>query len=154
MPPVLAQRPLRLFPLTAARLGNTVPGLAVVGLGVGVANPVAALSGPDWCAVVTTVAVGSALAVRGYRMGVVCTTTTVIVQGFFRTRTIPRSAIVDVTDFPSARWRDGNGRIRRSPAAAFATLGNTRLADVEDHRRECVRLLRKTLRGRRRRYPR
>ncbi|MET8081296.1 hypothetical protein [Streptomyces sp. NPDC005303] len=55
------------------------------------------------------------IAVRGYRLCVTCENTELTVRGYLRTRTIPRSSITEITDFPAVRWTDPSGRRRWSP---------------------------------------
>ncbi|HEY5833720.1 hypothetical protein [Streptomyces sp.] len=57
----------------------------------------------------------TALAVRGYRAGVVCGNGELTVRGWLWTRVIPRKSITGITDYPAVRWTDARGRNRWSP---------------------------------------
>jgi hypothetical protein len=67
--------------------------------------------------------VGVTVAIRGYRLGVRCDSTTVTVRGMFWSRRISRSSIRAITVFPAIRWSSRSGRIVWTPVIAFAELG-------------------------------
>ena len=75
-----------------ARVGG---GLAVVGFGV--------------------------LAVRGYRLGVTCEHSRMVIRGYLRTRVIERQRILEITDFPAVRWTPRGGGKRWTPLTPFMT---------------------------------
>ncbi|MFI6387036.1 hypothetical protein [Nonomuraea sp. NPDC050540] len=64
------------------------------------------------------------LAVRGYRMAILCTPASVTVRGWLRNRTIPIQDVADTGGLLSGRllWLDATGRLRHTPTIAFATL--------------------------------
>ncbi|QTE01204.1 hypothetical protein S1361_28000 [Streptomyces cyanogenus] len=61
------------------------------------------------------------LAVRGYRLGVSCEHSRLVIRGYLRTRVIDRQRITEITDFPAVRWTAPNGRKRWTPLTAFMT---------------------------------
>lgn len=61
------------------------------------------------------------LAVRGYRLGVTCEHSRLVIRGYLRTRVIDRERIMEITDFPAVRWTVRNGRKRWTPLTAFMT---------------------------------
>ncbi|GED89286.1 hypothetical protein TNCT6_63710 [Streptomyces sp. 6-11-2] len=61
------------------------------------------------------------LAVRGYRLGVTCEHSRLVIRGYLRTRVIDRERITEITDFPAVRWTARNGRKRWTPLTAFMT---------------------------------
>ena len=77
---------------------------------------------PSWLAFVL-IPVGVVLASRGYRMGVRCSNTEVVVYGFLFTRVISKRAIMsantDVDGLPSLWWRSNSGRRRWTPIFVF-----------------------------------
>ncbi|MFE0155188.1 hypothetical protein ACFWY5_49185 [Nonomuraea sp. NPDC059007] len=64
------------------------------------------------------------LAVRGYRMAIICTPATVTVRGWLRSRTMSIEDVVDAGDLLSGRLLrlDANGRVRTTPVIAFVTI--------------------------------
>ncbi|MFF4059383.1 hypothetical protein ACFYZ8_21940 [Streptomyces sp. NPDC001668] len=61
------------------------------------------------------------IAVRGYRLGVLCRDAELTVRGYLWTRTILRGSITEITGFPAVRWTDSRGRGRWSPLWVFHT---------------------------------
>ena len=70
-----------------------------------------------------------------------------VVHGYLRSRAIPRSAIVEVTDSSSVIWTDAGGRKRRTPILAFSAQPGM-LPTVAEHHAECRRQLQRWARGR------
>ncbi|WP_157252779.1 hypothetical protein [Nonomuraea typhae] len=64
------------------------------------------------------------LAVRGYRMAIICTPATVTVRGWLRNRTITIEDVADVGDLLEGRLLrlDASGRPRTTPVIAFVTI--------------------------------
>ncbi|NYH86316.1 hypothetical protein SAMN05421678_12729 [Actinopolymorpha cephalotaxi] len=138
---------LVLRPLAANRLANGLPGLCVVGVAVGVFVEFG--STPLGLIIATACASGGLLlAVRGYRSGVLCDRGTATVRGLLRTRTIARSHIVEVTDFPAIRWRTEAGRPRWTPIIALMA-DNRELAYFRNHKLRSLSQLRRWARRRR-----
>ncbi|NJP97676.1 hypothetical protein HCN51_51040 [Nonomuraea sp. FMUSA5-5] len=116
---------MRLRPLLVSRFANAFGGAAMPYI------VLAVLAGgwdpPDdttaTAIVVAFAAVALVLAVRGFRLGVVCGPATITVRGYSRSRTIPIAEISEVQDvlLASVRWRDGRGRVRKTPMLAFST---------------------------------
>lgn len=79
------------------------------------------------------------LAVRGYRLGVTCEPSRLVIRGYLRTRVIGREHITGITDFPAVRWTARNGRRRWTPLTAFLTSPG----EVAATRRRKERALRK-----------
>ncbi|GAA2758435.1 hypothetical protein F4554_005523 [Actinopolymorpha rutila] len=138
---------LVLRPLVATRLANGALGLCVVVAAGGVFSEF----GPSLLGLVLTAACGSAglvLAVRGYRSGVLCEHGRVTVRGFLWTRTIARSHIVEVTDFPAIRWQTESGRPRWTPITTLM-VDSRQLPYVNTHNLRSIGELRRwTRRGR------
>ncbi len=59
------------------------------------------------------------LAIRGFRIGVICKNSDVTIRGLLWTRTIPRASITEITDFPAVRWLTPDGRKRWTPIYVF-----------------------------------
>lgn len=111
---------MTLYPHMASRI---VTGAAPALLAILVAWMAAQRGMPAWL-LATILIVGALLAVRGYRMGVTCTDSALVVRGMFLTRTISRSAITsiheDVRTIPRVVWRNKSGMSRWSPIWVFA----------------------------------
>ncbi|HEX5994589.1 MAG TPA: hypothetical protein VFY84_05550 [Jiangellales bacterium] len=131
---------MTLRPLLVTRVANTMPGVCV-----------AVLGGATWLdpeivqqhlIAVLAVLTGVVLAVRGYRLGIECTGEQATVHGYLRTRTVPRSSVIQVTSFPALRWRRPGGRIRWTPVLAFAEVGGV-LPVVSRHNEQCTDRLRR-----------
>ncbi|MDX5565470.1 hypothetical protein PYK79_22255 [Streptomyces sp. ID05-04B] len=64
--------------------------------------------------------IGSAvISVRGYRLGVTCQHTTMVIRGYLRTRVIAREHVTQITSFPAVRWTTRKGRTRWTPIMAL-----------------------------------
>lgn len=90
------------------------------------------------------------IAVRGYRAGVSCGNGELTVRGYLWTRTIPRSGIVEITDFPAVRWtdpRDPRGRRRWSPLWVFRA-DSSEIARSVASKKQNLAALRRWVRGR------
>jgi len=140
-------RAVRLRPLLVARVVSVAPGALLVALA-----PVVVGDGDfgawRWPVGVLAVLAGIYLAVRAPGCEVVCDQRGVVVRGWLWTRTLPRKAVVEVTDFPAVRWRDGRGRVRWTPLGMFWT--SSRMLPVfVAHSEEQVRRLRRWVRQRR-----
>ncbi|WP_043673230.1 hypothetical protein [Streptomyces xylophagus] len=87
------------------------------------------------------------IAVRGYRAGVSCGNGELTVRGYLWTRTIPRSGIVEITDFPAVRWTDPRGRGRWSPLWVFRA-DSREIARSAASKNQDLAALRRWVRGR------
>ncbi|MEU6227151.1 hypothetical protein [Streptomyces sp. NPDC047042] len=104
---------MELAPPRVGRIANSclgvLPGVASVLYGAQATAVVPRL----WAGLVLVFSV--VIAVRGYRLSIACGEAGLTVRGYLRTRTIPRSSITAITDFPAVRWTDPRGRRRWSP---------------------------------------
>jgi len=111
---------MTLYPHLANRIGT---GAAPAVLAFFAAWELAQRGMPAWLLAAILV-VGAILGVRGYRMGVTCTDSALVVRGMFLTRTISRSAITSVHEeartIPRVMWRAENGKSRWVLLLAFA----------------------------------
>lgn len=117
------------------RIASMLPGGVLVGLGI------------EWWFEATAdrylaraavlAAVGVILAIRGYRLGVRCDSDTFTVRGIFRSRTIDRSMILDITAFPAVRWTSRSGTTIWTPIIAFAEPG-TVIASVANRNEQAI----------------
>jgi hypothetical protein len=71
----------------------------------------------------------------------------VIIVGLWRTQRIPRSSIIEVTEFPSVRWRTPNGTIRKTPMLAFADVNNRDTRRLRDYNAAMRAEIRRQLSG-------
>jgi hypothetical protein len=119
---------LRLRPLLVTRFANAFGGLVIPFIPFVVLlqewNP------DDSTASAIAIPVGLVslvLAVRGFRLGVMCGPVTVTVRGYWRSRTIPIADVLDLHEplLLSIRWRDRRGRRRKTPVLAFSTPRKT-----------------------------
>lgn len=139
--------PVRLEPLPVTRVANAALGALVAVTGVFLVVD-AALPDLARLAGVLVAAAGVVLAVRGWRLGVMCERGEVAVRGLLRTPTIPRDAVIELTDFPALRWRSTGPLPGWTPIVAF--LGSPRvLPRIERHNDEQLRRLRRWLKRRR-----
>jgi len=83
---------------------------------------------------------GAVLVVRGWRVAVLCEQDEVTVRGFLRTRTIPRTAVVELTGFPALRWRSPGPLPGWTPILAFMGSSGV-LARIQQHNDEQLRTL-------------
>lgn len=132
-----------LRPSQMNRLANAFPGLCSVALSL---VPLVLGSGFER-ALVAGVVPGVILAVRGYRLSAETAQGQLVVHGYLRSRAIPRTAIVEVTDSSTVLWMDSSGKRRGTPILAFNTQPGT-LPSVADHHAACRARLRKWVRGR------
>ena len=100
------------------RFANSGPGLCLAVFAVSQLSHVES----SWILFIAVIA-GMTLMIRGYRMGVFCNESAVVVYGLLSTRTIAKTAITsgdtDVDGFPSLRWRTAGDRRRWTPIIAF-----------------------------------
>ena len=109
---------MRLRPLLVTRVANSFPGLGICAVGL----PVAADATVVWPVLAPVpVAAGIWLAIRGYRMEVVCSERAVLVRGYFRSRSIPCARIrhLELDTWPTLTWEDAAGRRRATTVLAF-----------------------------------
>ena len=132
-----------LRPTVTNRVANAFPGVCVMALSV---LPLFLGSGAELALVLVAIP-GLVLAVRGYRASAEARQGELVVHGYLRSRAIPRSAIVEVTDSSSVIWTDAGGRKRRTPIMAFSTQPGM-LTSVAEHHAECRRRLQRWARGR------
>ena len=131
---------MEILPPTPARVACTAPGaLSAAGA---VAFGAVRADAPSWCAAALVLVLGSALCVRGYRMGVRCEADRLVVRGLLWTRVIPRRRIRAVTDFPAVRWETAAGRGRWTPVTAFMS-GSGEFASLTEAKARCVARLRR-----------
>lgn len=83
---------------------------------------------------------------RLWRAGVALTESEVKVRGFFRDRTIPRSAVLDIT-MHFLVWQRTDGDIQVTPITAFLTPGSGLAGFVVRHSEHSLELLRKEITG-------
>lgn len=129
------------------RVANTAPGAVLVVMGL-VLWWDAAVAAWRWPLGIGAVALGLCVAVRGWRMEVVCEGGGVRVRGLLRTRVVPRGAVAEVSDWPAVRWTDATGRRRWTPLVMFATSPRM-LRSAVRHHDEQVRRLRQWVHRRR-----
>jgi len=135
---------VRLRPLVVARVVSVAPGVGLVVLAWVLVGD-GALGGWRWPGGLLAVVAGAYLAVRAPGCEVVCDQRGVVVRGWLWTRTMPRRAVLEVTDFPAVRWRDGRGRPRWTPLSMLWT--SSRMLPVfVAHSQEQVRRLRRWVR--------
>jgi hypothetical protein len=103
-------------------------------------------------AVFLVLMVAAVITMRGYRLSVSCKNAELTVRGYLRTRTIPRSSITEITDFPAVRWTDPSGRRRWSPIWAFH-VGPHETARITASKNRNIAALRHWLQPRKRRRP-
>jgi hypothetical protein len=117
--------PVRLRPPLVVQIGNAVGSLVILGAAASLlwfsfATPAGHrafwLTG-TFGIIIGLVGVG--LVVRWPRMGVLLTDDRVTLVGFFRTTSIPRRAVQQVTGYPSIVWTDSTGRTRDTIVAAL-----------------------------------
>jgi hypothetical protein len=144
--------PVDVRPLPLNRVLNALVWLALTALAVDPFVNGGFSRGVEIAGTAGSVLIGSYLAVRGYRAGVLLEPEAIVVRGFFRTRRIPKAQITGLTEFPAVRWKGADGKARWSPIVAFAEGGNTipfvsrhneasleRLRDWDDRRRLVAR---------------
>lgn len=131
---------MELLPPLAARLANGC--LGALGTAASAAYAAGA-EGASALAAAGAVALGSGwLAVRGYRLRVVCADGRVTVHGFLRTRVIPRAAVSEVTDLPAVKWTTASGRRRWTPVTALIGFSGELPGIARDKRRGLAELRR------------
>ena len=131
-----------LRPSPTNRLANAFPGVCLIALSV----LSLVLGTGSERALVLLGAPGLILTVRGYRLSAEARRGVLTVHGYLRSRAIPRTAIVEVTDSSTVVWTDGSGRRRRTPILAFSTQPGM-LPGVVKHHAECRRQLQRWARG-------
>ncbi|MYR95793.1 MULTISPECIES: hypothetical protein [unclassified Streptomyces] len=127
-------------PTTLNRLGNS--GLGAVPAVAGIAYAVQADRGVLRLAAGLAVIAFSVLAVRGYRLGVTCEHSRMMVRGYLRTRVIDRERISEITDFPAVRWTARTGRQRWTPLMALRTSPGE-FSSIRRHKERAVGGLRR-----------
>jgi hypothetical protein len=117
---------LHIRPLFITRCANSFGGLALPY--VTLAGSVEVFDIPYHIAEILVVPFALAalvLAVRGFRLGVVCRPETITVRGYSRSRSIPIQSVLDINDdlllLNAIRWRDERGRVRKTPAVVLTT---------------------------------
>jgi hypothetical protein len=98
---------------------------------------------------VLVMAAGAVLAVRGWRVGVLYEPGAVAVRGFLRSRTIPRTDVIELTGFPALRWRTPGRLPGWTPIVAFMGSPGV-LPRIQRHNDEQLRRLERWLKPRRR----
>lgn len=138
---------MRLAPLPVTRAANAAIGILVVVTGLGLITD-AGLPNLVHGLGVILILVGVALAVRGWRLCVICDQGEVEIRGLLRNRTISRSRITELTDFPALRWHRAGGRVGWTPIVALMGTGRA-LAFVSRHNDEQLRRLGRWLKAER-----
>lgn len=128
-------------PSRANRLANACPGVCVVALSF-----LPLLLGQGSPALVFLAVPGLILTVRGYDLSAETRQGKLTVHGYLRSRTVPRSAIIEITDSSTVVWTDGKGRSHRTPIWAFSTQPGM-LTSVAKRHAESRRQLRRWARG-------
>jgi len=109
---------MSLYPHPAGRIANGGPGLCLVAFALTQVPNTEAF----WLFLILCT-VGTILMFRGYRMGLQCNDSAVVVFGLLHTRTIAKSAIIsadtDMAGFPSVSWRTTANNRRWTPIIAF-----------------------------------
>lgn len=82
--------------------------------------------------------------VRSPRLQVRCDSRGVTVRGVLWSRTIPRRAVVAVTDWPAVVWHDTRGRRRWTPISFLPVSGRVAGFVLRHDQREIARLRRWT----------
>jgi hypothetical protein len=127
-------------------VANATPGVCVSVVGVLLVLHVA-LSAARLAGVFVAV-MGAVLVVRGWRIAVLCEQRQVTVRGFLRTRTIARTAVIELTGFPALRWRSRGPLPGWTPIVAFMGSPGA-LAGIQQHNDEQLRTLERWLKHRR-----
>ncbi len=78
---------------------------------------------------------------RNWRVGVHLTESEITVKGFFRDRTVPRTAVLDVA-MGQLVWERADGEIQVTPITAFLTPPTGLAGVVVRHNEKCLSLLR------------
>ena len=125
-----------LRPSPTNRVANAFPGVCTIALSL---LPLSLGTGAERALVLLGVP-GLVLAVRGYRLSAETRQGELVVHGYLRSRAIPRTAIVEITDSSTVIWTDGDGRKRRTPILAFSTQPGM-LTSAAEHHAECRRRL-------------
>jgi hypothetical protein len=134
--------PMLIRPLVVTRFANSMPGAAVIVIGLALVINTSVQVPPLIGGAVT--AVGVVLAVRGFRTGARLNRTSVTVRGYLWSRTIPRRAITELTTLPALRWTSRSGASRWTPLFIVYDLGRA-LAFINAHHERCQALLREGL---------
>src|SRR4051812_40622458 len=133
---------MRLQPLPVARAGNATLGACVAVFGVLLVLD-AAFAAARLAGVVVAV-MGAVRVVRGWRVAVLCEQGEVPVRGLLRTRSIPRTAVIELTGFPALRWRSPRPLPGWTPIVAFMRSPGV-LAGIHQHNDEQLRRLERWL---------
>jgi hypothetical protein len=141
---------MELSPSRWGRIANS--SLGVVPAAVSILYEAQATAVYPRLAVCLVLMVSAVITVRGYRLSVSCKNSEMTVRGYLRTRTIPRSSITEITDFPAARWTDPSGRRRWSPIWVFH-VGPHETARITASKNRNIATLRHWLRPRKRGRP-
>jgi hypothetical protein len=134
---------VELRPLPETRVACSTLGLGVVLLG-----GAAAVDPLPWLPVPLAsvgILLGLYLAVRGYRVAVICDQHGITVRGYLWTRTVLRDQVTEVSDgteLPVLHWQDEHGRRRRTPIACLWTSDNG-FRRYSDHSRRDLKRLRR-----------
>jgi hypothetical protein len=127
-------------------MAHAVPGLLIAMIAWPVWIELHLDSWVRWVLICTSVVTGSALALRGYLVGVTCLGDRATVHGYFRTRTIRRRQITELTDFPAIVWQDEAGQKRWSPIVAFMEDTQS-LRRHQQHTKDCIKRLKRWIKN-------
>lgn len=131
---------MELSPSALNRLANSGLGAALAV--VGIAYAAQASTGIERLAACFAVIGSAVLAVRGYRLGVTCDHSRMVVRGLVRTRVIARERITEITDFPAVRWTTQAGRTHWTPITALMT-SSREISATRLHKERAVKKLRR-----------
>jgi hypothetical protein len=142
--PIRTRMLMELSPSALNRLANS--GLGVAMAVVGIVYAAQASTGIEQLAACFAVIGFAVLAVRGYRLGVTCDHSRMVVRGLMRTRVIARERIIEITDFPAVRWTPQAGRTRWTPITALMT-SSREMSATRLHKERAIRQLRRWVGG-------
>lgn len=131
---------MELSPSALNRLANS--SLGAVPAAAGLAYAAQARTGVARLTACVAVIGFVVLAVRGYRLGVTCEHSRLVIRGFLRTRVIARDRITGITDLPAVRWTAPTGRTRWTPVTALMASSGE-ISDTRLHKAGAVRKLRR-----------
>ncbi|CAM5471966.1 hypothetical protein [Streptomyces aurantiogriseus] len=135
---------MELSPSALNRLANS--SLGATPAVVGIAYAAQASTGIERLAACFAVSGFAILAVRGYRLGVTCEHSRMVVRGLVRTRVIARERITEITDFPAVRWTTQAGKTQWTPITALVTSSGE-MSATRLHKERAIGKLRRWARG-------
>ncbi|MBC3761830.1 hypothetical protein ACUN7V_17085 [Quadrisphaera oryzae] len=125
------------LPITKVACALLAPAAALVAGALVVDPPVPVLS---QAAALPLAVLAVVVLVRSPRLQVRCDSRGVTVHGILWSRTIPRHAVVAVTDWPAVTWRDADGRRRWTPITFLPISGRVAGFVLRHNQNEIARL--------------